>query len=121
MNPSLTHIKNITGISRNHLAEIFGWSVNSVARWEVEPSTIPGDAAALWLQLQTDFELATAWIDETGYTWDQMIPARMAAMKLGISPHTLKSLLGRKRIQPIDFGLLGEFLTTDDLRQCKKP
>lgn len=116
----LTYIRNVTGLSRNHLADIFGYTPNSVARWENEHK-LPIDAMGTYDQLYSDFNKASHQLDELALMWDEVIPVRQAAMKLGISPHTMQSMLARKRIAPFDFGLLGNFITVTDLAECRRP
>ena len=51
----LVYLRKITGISRNHLADIFGYTPNSIARWEVD-NRIPINALDTYNDLQTDFD-----------------------------------------------------------------
>lgn len=119
--PTLVHIKNLTGLSRNRLADILEYGVNAVAKWEQHPESIPDKVKPAIAELVEDFQAATNWLDDEGLTWDQVIPAGTAAMKLGISHHTLRSLAARKRIAFIDLGLLGPYLTVSDLAECRRP
>lgn len=116
----LVYLRKITGISRNHLADIFGYTPNSIARWEVD-NRIPINALDTYNDLQTDFDRASEWLDDHKLMWDEVIPVRQAAMQLGISPYTMASLLARKKITPMNFGLLGNFVTNADVHLCRRP
>jgi len=117
---TLTHIKRVTGISRNQLSEVFGYSPNVIAKWEVDSSTLPDDANITIEEIKGDFLAATDALDEASLTWDEVMPARIAAMKLGVSAHTFTSMMRRRRRDLWDFGCLGLWATDDDLAACRQ-
>lgn len=121
MEPSVTlaHIKRITGISRNQLAEIFGYSPTVVAKWEAAPATIPADTRSTFDELLDDFLAASDALDEDNLTWDDMYPARIIAMKLGVSYATFVALMHRRNRELWDFGTMGLWGTQEDLDACK--
>jgi hypothetical protein len=114
----LNEIKMITGLSRNHLAEIFEVQPAQVAHWEVDPSTIP---VGLLAELVQDFEEATQFLDREQLTWDQVVSYRRATMRLGVSNYMLSIMLARRDIEPLDFGCLGLWITEQELKACQKP
>ena len=123
MEPSITlsHVKRITGISRNQLSEVFGYSPAVVARWEANPTTIPEDARPTFDELLDDFLAASDALDEANLTWDDMFPARIIAMKLGVSYATFTALMHRNRRTLWDFGIMGDWGTQEDLDACQQP
>lgn len=122
MDPSwLGAMRRLIGMSRNHLAWILNASPQMVTRWEEgETRGLDPDAIDALENLKLDFDAATAWLDEQGISWDDMITFRQAGVKLGVSVGTLHSLVKRKKIDPIDLGLLGLWLTHEDLIKCRR-
>ena len=122
MKPSVTlaHVKRITGISRNQLSEIFGYSPTAILRWETDSETIPIDAQQQFNDLLDDFLAASDALDEDGLTWDDVTPARIVAMKLGVSAHTFESMMKRRKRELWDFGTLGLWATDEDLAACRR-
>jgi hypothetical protein len=122
MEPSVTlaHVKRITGISRNQLSEIFGYSPSVILRWETDPATIPADARETFDEFLDDFLAASDALDEDGLTWDDVAPARIIAMKLGVSVHTFESMMKRRKRELWDFGTLGLWATDEDLAACRR-
>lgn len=122
MDPSwLGVMRRTIGMSRNHLAWILDATPQTVTRWEdgnargMNPDQV--DAIE---NMKLDYDTATAWLDENNLTWDDVIPLRLAAMKLGISINTLHSLLKRKNMEPIELGLLGRWITHEDTQACRR-
>lgn len=122
MDPSwLGEMRRMIGMSRNHLSWIVGVSPQLVARWETgDTGGLTEDAIDTIENLRLDFDAATSWLDEQDLTWDNVVTFRTAAMKFGVSTPTLQSLLRRADIEPIDFGLLGRWVTHEDLVACRK-
>lgn len=114
----LNQIKLVTGVSRNQLAEIFEVSPQQMAHWEVDQSTIPVGPLT---SLVEDFDEASMCLDDHGLTWDQVVSYRDASMRLGVGVRTLSLMLARRDIEPIDFGCLGLWITTEELKACQKP
>jgi DNA-binding XRE family transcriptional regulator len=114
-------MRKTIGMSRNHLCWIIGVSPQLVQKWEegYHGGTDP-EILDTFENLRLDLDSATAWLEDEGLSWDQILTFRASAAKLGISTGTLQSLCSRKGIDPIDFGLLGRWLTHDDLAQCRK-
>lgn len=123
MEPSVTlaHIKRITGISRNQLAEAFGYSPGVVAKWEDDPTQIPADARGAFDDLLDDFLAASDALDDDNLTWDEVMPARIVAMKLGVSAHTFTAMMARRNRELWHFGSLGSWATAADLAACQRP
>lgn len=119
-NLTLTHLKSITGLSRNFLAEVFESNPNTLSRWEAGDG-IPTDKQYIWDEVTHMFDEVTDVLDYLGLGWDDVMHIRQAAMKLGVSPITMRSLLARKQIQPINGGILGDFITLVDLATCRRP
>lgn len=116
---TLTHIKRVTGISRNHLAEILAYSPNVVAKWEEDPARIPEHVRPLVGELLADFIEATDLLDETGTSWDEVMPARIGAMKLGVSMATFQELMRRRRRDFWSFGTMGLWCEPEDIEACR--
>ena len=118
---TLQQIKAVTGISRNQISEVMGYNPNAVARWETDPSLVPADAKDNYDQFLDDFKYATDCLDDDELTWDDVMPIRIMAMKLGVSPHTANVMLNRRKRYAWDFGTLGLWVTEEDLTACRRP
>lgn len=114
----LNHIKLMTGISMEHLAEIFEASPAQMTHWMIDPSTI---SVGHLSNLEADFEDASMLLDAQNLTWDQAVSYRDAARKLSVSPYSLSFMLARRDISPMDFGCLGLWITQQDLVACRRP
>lgn len=113
----LNHIKTMTGIGMDQLAGIFEASPAQMTHWMVDPSTIPVGHLS---NLEEDFEEASMLLDAQNLTWDQAVSYRDAARKLGVSPYSLSFMLSRRDISPMDFGVLGLWITQADLSACRR-
>lgn len=118
---TLQQIKTITGISRNQISEAMGYNPNAVARWENDPGMVPMDAIDAYQQFIEDFKYASDCLDDDGLTWDEMMPIRIMAMKLGVSPHLANFMLNRRKRYAWDFGSMGLWVTEADLVACRRP
>lgn len=118
----LGDMRRLIGMSRNHMAWILNITPHTLVKWEEGTSAPrPDDEANATLEeIYRDFEAAGEWLDTEGHTWDHVIPFRIAAMKLGISTGTLHALMRRKKIHPLNFGLLGLWVSNEDLIACRK-
>lgn len=122
MDPSwLGTMRRLIGMSRNHLAWILDASPQLIARWETGDNRgMSPDVIDAVENLKLDLDAATAWLESEGIGWDDLITFRQAGMKLGISIGTLHATLKRKDIDPIDLGLLGLWITHEDLAACRQ-
>lgn len=66
------------------------------------------------------FTEATETLDAAGLTWDQVTSVLAVRRKLGITAATLDKLLEQRKITPVDFGILGHWLTDDQVQACRR-
>jgi hypothetical protein len=113
----LLYVKRATGLYPVELAEMLNADVPTVEQWLVDDSTI--DEAA-WFRLEEDFHYATDWLDGMGLTWDQVHSLRQVSRLLFVTLATLDTLLSQRKIKPLDFGVLGQWLTDEQVQACRR-
>lgn len=113
----LLHVKRCTGLYPVELAEILNTDVPTAESWLVDDSTI--DKVA-WDRLEEEFRYATDWIDSLNLTWDQVKTLRQVSRLLFVTLGTLDTLLSQRKIKPLDFGILGLWLTDEQVQACRK-
>lgn len=113
----LLYVKRVTGLYPVELAEILGADVPLVEMWMVDFSTMP---TAAWDDMYQMFEEATLTLDAQGFTWDQVKSLRQVSRLLFVTSGTLDTLLSQRKIKPLDFGVLGQWLTDEQVQACRK-
>lgn len=118
--------RETTGLSRNHVGGYLGSHGNHVKRWERGGEENGG---VLWVQwrsalriadLHAAFGAAEEWLEFEGIGWDEVTPLRVAARQLGIAASTLRSRLADLGVEPIDFGMMGQWILKEEARQCRR-
>lgn len=118
--------RETTGLSRNHVGGYLGSHGNHVKRWE---RGIGDDGGVLWVHwrsalriadLHAAFGAAEEWLEHEGIGWDEVTPLRVAAYKLGIATTTLRSRLTGLSVEPIDFGMMGQWILKKEARLCRR-
>lgn len=117
----LGDMRRTIGMSRNHLSWILDATPQTVTRWENgEARGMSPDQIDAVENMRLDYDSATTQLDEQGLTWDDVVPLRLAAMNMGLSINTLHSLMKRKEIKPLELGLLGLWITHEDMAACRR-
>lgn len=119
----LLYVKRVTGLYPVELAEMLNADVPTVEQWLVDDSTID-DATQSRLvaeeRLFEEFRYATDWLDGLNLTWDQVKSLPQVARQLFVTIGTLEVLLNQRKIKPLDFGILGLWLTDEQVQACRK-
>lgn len=120
----IKQMREATGISRSHVAKMLGCPNDSVTRWERgwrdgENHWLSMHAAKRIVLLHQHYVEASEWLAEEGLSWDDMVPLHLAAMKLGCSVGMLEHMIIRRRLEPIDLGMMGKWLTVQEVELCR--
>jgi hypothetical protein len=114
-------MRRVAGMSRNHLSWILDVTPQRLSMWESgDTAGLDPDAIDVIETMKLDFDAATEWLESEQLGWDDVMPFRLASMKLGVSTGTLRSLLKRNKIDPMDFGLMGLWVSRDDVLACRR-
>jgi hypothetical protein len=113
----LLQVKRSTGLYPVELAEMLNTDVPTVEAWLVDDSTIDEVAEE---RLFEEFRYATDWLDGLNLTWDQVKSLRQVSRQLFVTTRTLEVLLTQRKIKPLDFGVLGLWLTDEQVQACRK-
>lgn len=118
--------RETAGLSRNHVGAYLGSHGNHVKRWE---KGIGDDGGVLWVhwrsavriaELHDAFGAAEEWLEYEKIHWYAVTPLRVAAYQMGIAPSTLRSRLATLGIEPIDFGMMGQWILKEEVQQCRR-
>lgn len=118
---ALATLREVTGISRNHLAGLLGSHGHHVRKWESgDVHWVQYVSAKRIADLWDDYREADEWLVAEGLSWNQLTPLRQAATGLGISAPSLRLRMQDRGFEIIDFGLLGEWTANDEVAQCRR-
>lgn len=118
--------REATGLSRNHVGGYLGSHGNHVKRWERGPEEGGGVQWVQWrsavriAELHDAFGAAEEWLKFEGIGWDAVTPLRVAARQMGIASSTLRSRLAALSIEPIDFGMMGQWILKEEAQRCRR-
>lgn len=120
----LTRFRQETGASRAHVARMLGAQHDAVKRWEAgwDPSQrhwVLDKTIERVVLLEQHYTEAAQWLKEESMTWDDLEPVHMAATRLGGTLRQLERTLSRLSIEPIDFGMMGLWLTHEEVERCR--
>jgi hypothetical protein len=117
----IAEMRKQVGVSLNVLAGWLGSNGHHVSRWETgDVKFVQYRSAARIVKLCDAHRAANEWLGAEKLTWDQVTPLRSAAQTLGIAVSTMRSRLTARDREPIDFGLMGEWIERTEVALCRK-
>lgn len=121
MNGWLKTFMATTGVSRAHLAKMINVMPETIHRWEAgRVGNVSLTSARKVHDLAAQYLLVEDWKREHNLRWANLMPLHIAAMRLGMSVREVEQLLVAKDVVVLDFGMMGRWLTVDDIEICRR-
>lgn len=116
----LKEFMKATGVSRAHVARMINVMPPTVNRWaNGNTAQVANISARKVHDLAGQYLVAQAWLDSEKLQWSDVTPFHLAAMNLGKTVGELERCVISRGVLPIDFGMMGQWLTRADVELCR--
>lgn len=117
----LAHMRRNMGVSLNQFAGFLKSHGSHVRRWETgDVQWVHWNTAQRVADFCDAYAAAETWLKDENLTWAQIIPLRGAASHLGVAVTVLRMRLAAQDVEPIELGLLGDWVTREEMSRCRR-